>query len=142
MYLLGGEFLSAEDIDRWLWELRTSCGYTRPITLVLDICRINEDKPSTKMHRGVGLIYSSSLGEKAHALQFKSEQDTPYSSFMLAFVIASSASQASTNTDFVAAIEQHLNKLTELISLAASINGDEDPGPQQPDWSQADVSNN
>ncbi|CAE6423638.1 unnamed protein product [Rhizoctonia solani] len=137
MHLLDGEFLSEQDIDRWLWELRTSCGFTRPITLVLDICRTNKDVPSAKMRHGVGLIYSSSSGEKAHALQFKSEQDTPYSSFMLAFVIASSVSPTSTTAEFVEAVEQRLGQLTGLIKLAASRKCDEDPGPQHPDWSQA-----
>ncbi|KEP47147.1 putative transmembrane protein [Rhizoctonia solani 123E] len=139
MHLLDGEFLSEQDIDRWLWELRTSCGFMRPITLVLDICRINKDVPSAKMRHGVGLIYSSSSGEKAHALQFKSERDTPYSSFMLAFVLASSVSLTATTAEFVEAIEQRLGQLTGLIKLAASTKCDEDPGPQHPDWSQAGV---
>ncbi|CAE6516022.1 unnamed protein product [Rhizoctonia solani] len=137
MQLLGGRFISEEDINQWLWELRTDFGCAMPITLVLDICRLNKDKPSAQMHRGVGLIYSASLGEKAHALRFKAEQNAPYSSFMLAFVIASSVSPASTSAEFVVAIEQRLNQLTGFIRSYALNHDDEDPGHQQPDWSQA-----
>ncbi|CAE7061150.1 unnamed protein product [Rhizoctonia solani] len=136
MHLLDGEFLSADDINLWLSELRISCRYTRPITIVLDICRTNKDIPSAKMHSGVELIYSSSPGEKAHALRFESERDTPYSSFMLALVITSFISLTSA-TEFVATLEQWLKQLTELIRSRASEKGDEDPGPQNPDWSQA-----
>ncbi|CAE6395607.1 unnamed protein product [Rhizoctonia solani] len=141
MHLLDGKFLSERDIDRWLGELRTSYRYTRPVTLVLDICRINKDFSSAKMHHGVELIYSSSSGEKAHALRFKSEQDTPYSSFMLAFVVASSVSPTSTAAEFVAAVEQRLGQLTGLVSLAAAKEGNDNPGSQHPDWNQAGVRN-
>ncbi|KAH7341514.1 hypothetical protein B0J17DRAFT_646890 [Rhizoctonia solani] len=137
MHLLGGQFVSEEDIDQWLRELHTAHGHAMPISLVIDICRMNKDKPSAKMHHGVGLIYSTSPGEKAHALQFKSEQEAPYSSFMLALVVASSDSPESTSAEFVAAVEQRLDQLTGFIRTFASKRGDKDPGHQQPDWSQA-----
>ncbi|CAE6445404.1 unnamed protein product [Rhizoctonia solani] len=140
MHLLGGRSVSEEDIDQWLREFRATWGYTRPTTLVLDICRTNKHKPSARMHHGVELICSSSPGEKALALRFKSEQDTPYSSFMLAFVIASSISPTSTGPSFISAIEHRLQQFSNLVRLATSR---EDPGvsvdlgPQQPDYSQA-----
>ncbi|KAG8760686.1 hypothetical protein FRC11_015097 [Ceratobasidium sp. 423] len=142
MHLLGGKSVSEEDIDQWLQEFRATWGYTRPTTLVLDICRVNKHKPSARMHHGVELICSSSPGEKALALRFKSEQDTPYSSFTLAFVIASSVSPTSTGPSFVSAIEHRLQQFTQLRRLAASREGpgasaDLVSGSQRPDWSQA-----
>ncbi|KAG8703656.1 hypothetical protein FRC11_010557, partial [Ceratobasidium sp. 423] len=139
MHLLGGNFVSEGDIDQWLQEFRTIWGYTRPITLVLDICRTNKHKPSARIHHGVELICSSSPGEKALALRFKSEQDAPYSSFMLAFIVASSISPTSTGASFISVIEHRLEQFTQLIRLSASSKDPKatnDFGPQRPDCSQ------
>ncbi|KAF8734144.1 hypothetical protein RHS02_07133, partial [Rhizoctonia solani] len=144
MRLLDGKFISEDDIDRWLAELHKSCGYTRPIILALDICRVNADKPSARMHHGINLICSASPGEKAKAIRFQSNQPMPYSCFVLAFITASKSSSTSTNDDFKADIERRLKQLIGLMDSAPSkrISGESNdgPGPQVPDWSQANVS--
>ncbi|CAE6409478.1 unnamed protein product [Rhizoctonia solani] len=139
MCLPNKETLSKGNIDQWLQELRTTWGYSRPITLVLDICRANKDELYTNMHGGTEFIFSCSPGEKALALKF--DRDTPYSSFMLAFVIASPISSRSSDAKFVAAVEQRLEQLTEVGRQAASRWGGELPGSQRPDWTQCSVSN-
>jgi hypothetical protein len=144
MCLLGGKSVSEEEIDRWLTELRTECGYARPITLALDICRSNKDKPGTKMSHGIDLICSASPGEQAKAIRFESDQAKPYSCFILAFIAASVGSLASTSVNFKAEIEQHLNQLIALMNSAPSkriSDGDDDGvSSQTPDWSRGNVS--
>jgi hypothetical protein len=139
MCLSNNNVLSEEDINQWIWDLRATWGYIRPITLVLDVCRTNKGIEPMKVHRGANLICSSSLGQKAPAIRFKSNQDMPYSSFMLAYLIASRTSLTRMNPQFLADIEYHLRQLTALTSLIASKTGGEDLGCQEPDWSRAVV---
>ncbi|CAE6409489.1 unnamed protein product [Rhizoctonia solani] len=146
MCLLGGKSVSEDDISRWLAELRTTYGYTRPIALVLDICRNNKDKPGVKVHYGIELICSASPGEQAEAIRFESDQAKPYSCFMLAFIAASTGSRASTSVGFKADLEHRLNQLIRLINSAPSkkipdgSTGEDGPSSQAPDWSRANVS--
>ncbi|CEL55670.1 hypothetical protein RSOLAG1IB_01682 [Rhizoctonia solani AG-1 IB] len=140
MHLPNNEVLSKEDVNQWLWKLRATWGYSRTITLVLDICRTNENDPHVNMHDGTELVFSCSPGEEALALKFS--RDTPHSCFMLAFVLASPISARCSSAKLVATVEQRLGQLTE-IGREAALNagkGGEVSGPQQPNWAQRSVS--
>ncbi|KAJ1307806.1 hypothetical protein OPQ81_001889 [Rhizoctonia solani] len=134
------EILSKKDINQLLWELRATWGYTRPITLVIDICRSDRYEQGIEFHHGIELISSCSAGQEAQAIRFQSDQDLPYSCFFLAMMIASFDSLASTSAYFKANVGLHLNELIDLMksnpSKKASDENDKGPGPQKPDWSQ------
>ncbi|KAF8674155.1 hypothetical protein RHS04_07403 [Rhizoctonia solani] len=132
MRLQNNLFLSKKDIDQWLWQLRATWGYSQTITLVFDICRVNKDEPFISMHDGVELICSCSPGQKAPALKFA--EDTLYSSFMLAFLIASTVSSRSSIHKLKKDIEQRVVQMTEVGEMAALRQKIEPPGPQTPDW--------
>ncbi|CAE6445388.1 unnamed protein product [Rhizoctonia solani] len=142
MCLPNKQFLSKKDINWWVWELRATWRYTRPITLVLDICRRDSHEPGISLHRRMELISSCSAGQEAQAIRFESEQDVPYSCFFLAFLVAPFDCPASTVASFKTNIERRLDQLVELIQCKHSRNtpeaNNERPGPQVPDWSQAD----
>ncbi|KAF8753402.1 hypothetical protein RHS01_07014 [Rhizoctonia solani] len=90
------------------------------------------DEPFISMHDGVELICSCSPGQKAPALKFA--EDTLYSSFMLAFLIASTVSSRSSIHKLKKDIEQRVVQMTEVGEMAALRQKLEPPGPQTPDW--------
>ncbi|CAE6460270.1 unnamed protein product [Rhizoctonia solani] len=139
MCLLNEEGLSKREINQWMWELRATWGYTRSITLVLDICRRNGHEQEPSSYCGIEFISSCSTGQKAQAIRFESDQDMPYSCFFLALVVASLDSSMSTNASFETNIGWRLSQLVGLIkSKQASEKNNEGPGLQEPDWSKVD----
>ncbi|CAE7061171.1 unnamed protein product [Rhizoctonia solani] len=136
MCLPNEDCLSKRDIVEWLWKLRATWGYNRPVTLVLDICRSDGNERGTTLYRGIELISSCSVGQEAQAIRFESDQDMPYSCFFLALMVASLDSPT-TSVSLKTDIGRRLSQLVGLIRIQVSEKSSGGPGPQEPDWSQA-----
>ncbi|CAE6412393.1 unnamed protein product [Rhizoctonia solani] len=137
MYLMGGRFITDSDMRIWLWKLRTESKPANvPATIVLDYCRTNKHIPLGAMQDGIEFIWSCSIGQKAAALKFKTE-DLPRSCFLLALMMAA-YDLVHMKDDLKTAINHEMTRLSRFLELVARQRKDSFcEEPQVPDWQQA-----
>ncbi|CAE6536558.1 unnamed protein product [Rhizoctonia solani] len=89
MRLHGDEFIDETDLYQFFEQLKLQNTHSTVIpTILFDICR-EGDKPSREPPEGIGLLWSCSSGEYAHAFRLPYNPRIPHSCFLLALVMGS-----------------------------------------------------
>lgn len=114
MRLLNDEVVNEENIRDWVSDVRTRSGLTnvQTVPIIFDICRENENVPSANMYQIVDLMWSCSLGQRAHAIGFA--PDVPNSCFLLALFWAAYDVSDSVFPDFEKTFRFRLGQLVRV----------------------------
>ncbi|KAJ1309105.1 hypothetical protein OPQ81_004783 [Rhizoctonia solani] len=153
MHLMGGVFITHQDLRRWIWKLQIDYyPDNRTVTIILDYCRMNPDVPLGMSHAGVELIWSCSPGQFAAGLRFPNKEGIPRSCFLLALMMVSYSIRNQSDLNLTMAINYELRRLLRLLELTYKKIHDAGrctpcsagepcpippPGSQDPDWQQA-----
>ncbi|CAE6460625.1 unnamed protein product [Rhizoctonia solani] len=123
MHLRGNEFINETDLYDFfdLLKLQDIHSAPIPITILFDICRVNQ-KPSVDPPDGITLIWSCSPGENAHAFRMRHDPKIPHSCFLLALMMSLRRPDSTcTEEAFKRSIKEHLDQLTAYLKEVYSL---------------------